>query len=231
MARRLAFAATVLASLFATVPVVRAQENHDVFRVGNWIGVEYVNPSGAVDRCSAVAQYGNDFVLSLTMWANGHVGLKVTNESWPLDKREYDMAIMIDRTYLGTMPFNPESRFKLGVDLGYSPIVANFLATGRHLYLRSNEFGLYDFPLVGSASAMAMLRSCVAGQSFGPIVEPRGQTTVVLNVEHAPPVSLPPFQDIKVDPSRQKLLNLERNPCAFGVAALGAAGASPCTTQ
>jgi hypothetical protein len=192
-----------------------SQEDHQLFRVGNWVGIRYVNASNRLDRCSAIAQYGNDVVLSLTRWSDGRVGVKVSDLSWALSDGTYPLSIMIDRHYIGTVPAEAEGKFKLNIDFGQNTAVQTALAKGYNLYVRSDSLGLYSFPLINSSSAMLMLGKCSGNEPVSGGY-PMERTSTSTNVSRIPPDKLPKFTPTTIEPSHQQLLDRELNPCAFG---------------
>jgi len=202
--------------LSAAITTANAQQYHEVFRVGNWIGVRYVNAAGNLDRCSAVAEYGNKVVLALTRWASGDVGLKISDLDWQLSRNVYELGLMIDNRYIGSVGADKEERYKLAINLGRDSAVSNLLSRGNVLYIRASEIGAYSLPLVKSAAAIAELRRCTLAANYtgGPKEPPPSSPPVVI---HNPPPN-GGYQERSYTPLSQAPLNVEMNPCAFGVA-------------
>jgi hypothetical protein len=192
------------------------QENNEVFRVGNWTGVRYLDPSGHIDRCSAVAQYGDDIVLALTLWADKTIGVKISKIGWTLQKPSYELALAVDYVYIGSVVGDRETPYKLSIMLGGDQEILQLLSRGNHLYILNSDLGAFDFPLVKSSAALSEVSRC-ASPDWTPrpaVIESPGPPVNVIVVS---PEGLPAAPNTPRQVIVQQKLNADFNPRAFGL--------------
>ena len=156
--------AVAVGLLVAQAPSVSLAET---IETGIWRGDAYLGPDGRFQHCAVIGDYEGSTDLGFGIDAQGIFEVFLVDQTWTLTPGGAEqVAIQIDGGETATGPFEALQPSMLGTRLVDRPGLVQGFKSGNTVTFRG-FFGTVEFPLTGSANAIAALESCVATVSAG----------------------------------------------------------------